>query len=143
MIKVWEENRSQIRLFIFIFSVQPISTTKPRNSKLKQAPPKNLSPSHDWYQTQKHVVISVYTKRRGNMMSFVLHLIYIWYKIIIGYVNLYICFRFIDPHYFESMFDSNNIVVYVYGATEDTDHDSSIGNQCLKIIIRFPPESGY
>ena len=77
------------------------------------------------------------------MMSFVLHLIYIGYNII-GYVNLFhICFRFIDPHYFESMFDSNNIVVYVYAATEDADYDSSIGIQCLKIIIRFPLESGY
>ena len=93
-----------------MFLVQPISTTKPRNSELKQAPPKNLSPSHDWYQTQKHVAISVYTKRRGNMMSFVLHLIYILYNII-GHVNLYICFGFIDPHYFESMVDSSNIVV--------------------------------
>ena len=77
------------------------------------------------------------------MTSFVLHLMYIGYNIM-GYANLYhICFRFIDPHYFQSMFDSNNIVVYVYGATEDTDYDSSIGSQCLKIIIRFPPESGY
>ena len=77
------------------------------------------------------------------MTSFVLHLMYIGYNIM-GYANLYhICFRFIDPHYFQSMFDSNNIVVYVYGATEDTDYDSSIGSQCLKIIIRFPPELGY
>ena len=78
------------------------------------------------------------------MMSFVIHLkCNVKISIIIGYVNLYVCFGFVDPHYFESMFDSKNIVVHVYGATEDTDHDSSIGNQCLKIIIRFPPESGY
>jgi len=72
------KNRSHnTHFYFYIFSVQPISTTKPQNLELKQAPPKNLSPSHDWYQTQKHVVISVYTKRRGNMMSFVLHLIHI------------------------------------------------------------------
>ena len=62
----------------------------------------------------------------------------------IRYVNpCHIRVGFIDPHYFESIFGSNNIVVYVYGATEDTDYDSSIGSQYLKIIIRFPPESGY
>ena len=78
------------------------------------------------------------------MTYFVVHLIYIGYKIIIGYVNpCHIRFGFIDPHYFESIFGSNNIVVYVYGATENTDYDSSIGSQYLKIIIRFPPESGY
>ena len=77
------------------------------------------------------------------MTSFVLHLIYIGYNTI-RYVNPYhIRFGFIDPHYFESIFGSNNIVVYVYGATEDTDYNSSMGSQCLKIIIRFPPESGY
>ena len=79
--------------------------------------------------------------QRGEVIGCLMS--HIWYNII-GYVNLYhICFRFIDPHYFESMFGSNNVVVYVFGATEDTDYDSSIGNQCLKIIIRFPPESGY
>ena len=79
------------------------------------------------------------------MTSFVLHLIYIGYKIVLTKFSFlfHIRFGFIDPQYFESIFGSNNIVVYVYGATEDTDYDSSIGSQYLKIIIRFPPESGY
>ena len=24
-----------------------------------------LNPSHDWYQTEKHIVITIYTKRKG------------------------------------------------------------------------------
>ena len=45
--------------------VQPRTEGEPQTPDLAPFIQEKLIPSHDWYQTEKHIVILIYTKRTG------------------------------------------------------------------------------
>lgn len=77
-----------LKLYIlFLIIVLPTTTHLP-NSILKPLMHEQheLIPTHDWYQTEKHIVLSIYTKRKGMCTT-------LYYKLH-KYNNLKLNFKF-------------------------------------------------
>ena len=50
-------------LYSFFITVLP-TTSQPPDALMHEQD--NIIPTHDWHQTEKHIVISIYTKRKGT-----------------------------------------------------------------------------
>ena len=64
-------NRRKLHTFILIL-VSPTTTKQQENSFSKQTikENQNLIRSHDWYQNENQIILSIYTKRKGmNLIS--------------------------------------------------------------------------